>query len=509
MEKNGQNPGQTLPGPGQKQTPLANNTSQTKSPIAPLILEGGKLAKMKSHRNVHTIRKRHIGEIVLPRSIQKTKDTDKVAFVKRVDLEIPEDRITVALKDVGLDVTDVSRLKNKERNTPTQTVKVTFNDAKNRNTFVQTGLQVDLMHFVAEAAKHNSKPVQCFMCLRYNHVAKYCKTKQQACARCGDNHQVDKCSGAADTWKCCNCKGSRLATSNECPIYKEQEKRMLRAVQQYSTSSSQLTATQYNINSLVDFPMLSSNSQQGFNTSSNNLIDTLVNILSMKMEKTIEATTNRLMKSLHQRISKIEKTIAAVDSMMGVISTETSDDSMTDSDNEIHVINVQQNVQQHATKNTATSAISNSTPQQPTTTNDIKKPPNKKKATSKTVKRNRSPNSSLDATTTNKKDIERPFSLKGYNIFRNDRVGKSGGGVLLAVKDHIKCNEILNETTGENEIVAIEIPTKSLFKSIIIASVYIPPKARICCDIFHKLYKLNSNVMIVGDLNAALQHMGS
>ncbi|CAF3730539.1 unnamed protein product [Rotaria socialis] len=428
MEKNGQNPGQTLPGPGQKQTPLANNTSQTKSPIAPLILEGGKLAKMK----VSDLIKKHlkdirVNNIQLSRTgmftlyasdvssfnrllneftvILATNDTDKVAFVKRVDLEIPEDRITVALKDVGLDVTDVSRLKNKERNTPTQTVKVTFNDAKNRNTFVQTGLQVDLMHFVAEAAKHNSKPVQCFMCLRYNHVAKYCKTKQQACARCGDNHQVDKCSGAADTWKCCNCKGSRLATSNECPIYKEQEKRMLRAVQQYSTSSSQLTATQYNINSLVDFPMLSSNSQQGFNTSSNNLIDTLVNILSMKMEKTIEATTNRLMKSLHQRISKIEKTIAAVDSMMGVISTETSDDSMTDSDNEIHVINVQQNVQQHATKNTATSAISNSTPQQPTTTNDIKKPPNKKKATSKTVKRNRSPNSSLDATTTNKKDM--------------------------------------------------------------------------------------------------------
>ncbi|CAF4171448.1 unnamed protein product [Rotaria magnacalcarata] len=104
---------------------------------------------------------------------------------------------------------------------------------------------------------------------------------------------------------------------------------------------------------------------------------------------------------------------------------------------------------------------------------------------------------------------ERPFSLKGYNIFRNDRVGKSGGGILLAVKDHIKCSEILNETTGENEIVPIEIPAKSLFKSIIIASIYIPPKTRICCDVFHKLYKLNSNVMIVGDLNAALQHMGS
>ncbi|CAF5195719.1 unnamed protein product [Rotaria magnacalcarata] len=110
--------------------------------------------------------------LFVPRSIQRIKDTDKIAFIKRVDLEIPEDRITVALKDVGLDVTDVIRLKNKERNTPTQTIKVTFTDAHNRNTFVHTGLQVDSMHFVAEAAKHNSKPVQCYMCLKYNHVAK-------------------------------------------------------------------------------------------------------------------------------------------------------------------------------------------------------------------------------------------------------------------------------------------------------------------------------------------------
>ncbi|CAF4266248.1 unnamed protein product [Rotaria magnacalcarata] len=53
-------------------------------------------------------------KLYVPRSIQRIKDTDKIAFVKRVDLEIPEDRITIALKDAGLDVTDVIRLKNKE-----------------------------------------------------------------------------------------------------------------------------------------------------------------------------------------------------------------------------------------------------------------------------------------------------------------------------------------------------------------------------------------------------------
>lgn len=124
----------------------------------------------------------------------------------------------------------------------------------------------------------------------------------------------------------------------------------------------------------------------------------------MKMEKIIEATTNRLMKSLNQRISKIEKTIAAVDSMMDVASTETSDDSMTDSDNEIQAVNVQQDKQRPTSQNVTTSAAT-STPQQQTTTNDITKPPNKKKATSKNIKRTRSPNSSLDATTTNNKDI--------------------------------------------------------------------------------------------------------
>ncbi|CAF2077929.1 unnamed protein product [Rotaria magnacalcarata] len=175
---------------------------------------------------------------------------------------------------------------------------------------------------------------------------------------------------------------------------------MLKAVQQYSTSSTPSTAVPYNVNNLVDFP---SSTQQGLTNPSNDLIDTLVNILSMKMEKIIEATANRLMKSLHQRISKIEKTIAAVDSMMDVASNETSDDSLTDSDNDIQVVNVQQDKQQQQTSQNSTT--SSSTQQQSITTNDITKPPNKKKATSKTVKRNRSPNSSLDATTSNNKDM--------------------------------------------------------------------------------------------------------
>ncbi|CAF5017458.1 unnamed protein product, partial [Rotaria socialis] len=96
-------------------------------------------------------------KIFVPRSIQRIKDTEMVAFVKRVDLEIPDNRITDALTKVGLDVVNVTRLNRKEGNIPTSTIKITFKDANNRNTFIHTGLQVDSMHFNAEAASQNKK----------------------------------------------------------------------------------------------------------------------------------------------------------------------------------------------------------------------------------------------------------------------------------------------------------------------------------------------------------------
>ncbi|CAF2079750.1 unnamed protein product, partial [Rotaria magnacalcarata] len=185
---------------------LVGNSSQSKSSqpkftIAPLIIEGVKISKLqlddllKQHLNDIKIRDIQLSrsgsftlyasdvssfnrllneftiilaangqqeaKIFVPRSIQRIKDTEMVAFVKRVDLEIPDNRITEALTKVGLDVVNVTRLNRKDGNMPTSTIKITFKDANNRNTFIHTGLQVDSMHFNAEAASQNKKPVQC------------------------------------------------------------------------------------------------------------------------------------------------------------------------------------------------------------------------------------------------------------------------------------------------------------------------------------------------------------
>ena len=81
-------------------------------------------------------------KVFVPRSIRRIKETKKVAFVKRVDWEIPIDRIKEAIKAVGLAVIDVTRLTSKDGNTPIRTIKAIFSDAANRNTYVHRGLSI-------------------------------------------------------------------------------------------------------------------------------------------------------------------------------------------------------------------------------------------------------------------------------------------------------------------------------------------------------------------------------
>ncbi|CAF3132770.1 unnamed protein product [Rotaria sp. Silwood2] len=323
--------------------------------------------------------------LYVPRSIQRIKDTEKVAFVKRVDLEIPEKRINDALKEVGLDVENVVRLTSKDGNHSTRTIKIIFKDVQNRNTFVHIGLQVDSMHFTAEPAIQNIKPVQCYICLKNNQVAKYCKTKQQICARCGGNHRIEQCTDSQQTTKCCNCQGDHLATSNDCPRFKEQKTKVKKLVNQYSSTTKPTTTNVPALQCLNEFPLLASSQQGQQDYIHNGMIDEIINLLTSKMEKIIEETTNKLFKTLHQKIKKIEKFMSTFENIMN----EDIDDS--NSDEEIQVYKDKKKEQQQkqhiekTTKPTTTSIITSSkasNASNETTT----KAPQKPKATAKTVK---------------------------------------------------------------------------------------------------------------------------
>lgn len=100
------------------------------------------------------------------------------------------------------------------------------------------------------------------------------------------------------------------------------------------------------------------------------------------------------------------------------------------------------------------------------------------------------------------------FAIPGFNIFRNDGAQAKGSGVILAVRDNITSNEIMNKTEDHNEIVAIEINSKALGK-ITVASLYVHPQKKIKEEWLRELHDSNTSCLIMGDLNAALKSKGS
>jgi hypothetical protein len=89
---------------------------------------------------------------------------------------------------------------------------------------------------------------------------------------------MEQCTAANDTLKCCNCKGNHLATSNDCPNYKDQEKRMQNLINQYA-ATSQVTTTALALHSDNEFPSLPNISQR------QEFFHEIINVLSSKMEK--------------------------------------------------------------------------------------------------------------------------------------------------------------------------------------------------------------------------------
>ncbi|CAF2040806.1 unnamed protein product [Rotaria magnacalcarata] len=136
-------------------------------------------------------------------------------------------------------------------------------------------------------------PVQCYICLQYNHVAKYFKTKQQVCAKCGDNHRIEQCTAANDAIKCNNCK--------------EQEKRMLNLINQYSSTNSPTITTPLLHDANV-FPSLPNMYQRQQGHHYNDIFDELINLLSTKMEKNhSKKQPNDYLNHFNRRLKKSNK----------------------------------------------------------------------------------------------------------------------------------------------------------------------------------------------------------
>ena len=68
------------------------------------------------------------------------------------------------------------------------------------------------------------------------------------------------------------------------------------------------------------------------------------------------------------------------------------------------------------------------------------------------------------------------LNIENYNIWRKDREGKEGGGVMILTSKEIQAKQICLDIDKEVEMVVIEVKTKE--GDIIISNIYVPPQTR-------------------------------
>ena len=137
-----------------------------------------------------------------------------ILFDRDHDLDgIPEQEIQNELEPQG--VIHVKRFTKKRNEViePTNTYLLTFGTP-----VLPTNIKVGFYQMKIELFVPN--PLRCFKCQRFGHGQTNCKSSE-ACFRCGEEgHNGKDCH---KEHKCRNCKGDHMASSKQCPIWKNEK----------------------------------------------------------------------------------------------------------------------------------------------------------------------------------------------------------------------------------------------------------------------------------------------
>jgi hypothetical protein len=84
---------------------------------------------------------------------------------------------------------------------------------------LKEGIKLDYYSIKVEEFRRQIRPLQCFNCQQYGHVALKCLQKENpVCLKCSGEHRVDECD--SQEIRCANCGEEHKSSSSECNVFK-------------------------------------------------------------------------------------------------------------------------------------------------------------------------------------------------------------------------------------------------------------------------------------------------
>lgn len=173
---------------------------------------------LSNNANVFLQNKKFHDELFLIPTIPAS-DTEVTGVLTLVPISLSNKKISTLIGS-SKNVIQVRRFMRKMRGEdgivvfqPTQTVAVTF-------------ASTQLPEYVyLDSWRHEVKPYippvkQCLRCMRFGHLAKFCKNKE-VCSICSGEHNFKTCTIDNSSAKCANCSGNHIAISATCPLKKQ------------------------------------------------------------------------------------------------------------------------------------------------------------------------------------------------------------------------------------------------------------------------------------------------
>lgn len=139
--------------------------------------------------------------------------TEVTGIINSVPITMSNKQIFKAITITNKKIISVRRIMRKGDGglVPTQTVAITFASCMALPDFVYIKMWRFPVHKYIPPIK------QCFKCLRYGHLAKYCHNSQR-CSICAENHKYTDCSVPGFQAKCVHCEGNHPSISKDCPV---------------------------------------------------------------------------------------------------------------------------------------------------------------------------------------------------------------------------------------------------------------------------------------------------